>query len=154
MHLLVIPWTARVHRGHNQRNQQSHAVSRCHFTLCWFRSWCAWLPLAAGLIWLFWSRCLHKACWFFQNYPNWCHKQTCKHVLHTHTSCIIRYTLLVPRWIIFCVQSCLIPHRFKALSKLRNQTDMVSALSHGVLSCWKHPWTWSATIIRQAVTLK
>ncbi len=55
--------------------------------------------------------------------------------------------------------------KVNSLSCSRNQSEMIWALWHGALSCWKYPsedvytvvikgWTWSATILREAVALK
>ncbi len=54
--------------------------------------------------------------------------------------------------------------KVNSLSCSRNQSEMIWALWHGALSCWKYirrcytvvikGWTWSATILRQAVVFK
>ncbi len=54
--------------------------------------------------------------------------------------------------------------KVNSLSCSRNQSEMIWALWHGSLSCWKYirrwytvvikGWTWSATILRSAVAFK
>ncbi len=54
--------------------------------------------------------------------------------------------------------------KVNSLSCSRNQSEMIWALWHGALSCWKYirrwytvvikGWTWSATILRKAVAFK
>ncbi len=55
--------------------------------------------------------------------------------------------------------------KVNSMSCSRNQSEMIWALWHGALSCWKYSsedgytvvikgWTWSTTILRQAVAFK